>query len=114
MSEWISVKEESPRQWEIVLAYSESRESIFTARAKDFCRSSVTHWMSLPEAPKPEKPFYIKEDGDGFYNIVADERDGSRIIVFDSIPATKERIAVGLRDRLNECIKFWLERQDDA
>ena len=64
--------------------------------------------------PKSKAPFYIKEDGDGFYNIVADERDGSRILVFDSIPATKKRVAVNLCDRLNECVKFWLERQDNV
>jgi hypothetical protein len=56
------------------------------------------------------RTFYTLPDGDG-YEIVADERDGNRFLVFDGI--TKQTTALELCQRLNDCIEFWRERQDD-
>ena len=54
MSEWISVEDRLPDEYEQVLAYCKGDvldqcECIFL---QDFSDWNVTHWQSLPEPPK--------------------------------------------------------------
>ena len=62
MAEWISVKERLPENGVKVLVYSSENKNDYEIGAysdtyrgffvRQFCYENITHWMSLPRAPK--------------------------------------------------------------
>jgi hypothetical protein len=98
MNEWISVEDKMPEnKEEIVLANSDSDNGIILSSARHFSGQRVSHWMPLPEPPKPDGPFRAGHDRINFYD------DGSSHCLY-KLPRLQESV---IRDMVAWLNRLW-------
>lgn len=64
--EWISVEDRLPKEKDMVLAFAMDKDHRFAFLSDDenwynsngFLELNITHWMPLPEPPKPKEPTF--------------------------------------------------------